>query len=58
MYSNQYMEAISKESCPVCCVAYNNYFLVVVANIIVIDVLFPNLTLEHLIWYVVGSLTN
>lgn len=55
------MEAISKGPCPVWCVAYNNYFLVVVANIIIIDMLFPTLTLEHLTWcfvYVVGSLTN
>lgn len=54
------IEAISKESCPVWCSAYNSNFLVVVDNI-TIDMVFPLLAVEHLprcLAQAVGSLTN
>lgn len=42
------MEAISKEPCSVWCFPYNSNFLVIIATIIIVDMLFPSLTLEQL----------
>lgn len=42
------MEVSSKGPCSLWCFPYNSNILVIVATIIVIDMLFPSVTLEHL----------